>query len=174
MPIRGVGQSLTWGYGGEAPVKGDSPYPGRGTEPHMGVRGRQPLSRPQGRSGGTGATAPVKGDSPQSRTIPRPFCEAVRGKFGFCKEQAREHTIVCDRASDARKARICPQCKAKSYVTGRATPARPEFARNAKQNQRSRKIISAGVRYFLSLLHFLQHTTIFPLVLRPPLASGTM
>jgi len=40
------------------------------------------------------------------------FCTAVCGNAGFCKEQAKEHTM---------------------YVTARATPARRGIAHNAKQ-----------------------------------------
>jgi hypothetical protein len=50
--------------------------------------------------------------APMSRLDRFIFCTAVCGKPGFCKEQAKEHTM---------------------YVTARATPARRGIDHNAKQ-----------------------------------------
>jgi len=50
--------------------------------------------------------------APLSRLDRFIFCTAVCGKPGFCKEQAKEHTM---------------------YVTARATPARRGIDHNAKQ-----------------------------------------
>ncbi|MBE6359739.1 MAG: hypothetical protein E7057_10920 [Lentisphaerae bacterium] len=53
--------------------------------------------------------------APLSRLDRFIFCTAVCGKPGFCKEQAKEHTM---------------------YVTARATPARRGIAHNAKQKRK--------------------------------------
>jgi len=92
------------------------------------------------------------------------FCTAVCGNAGFCKEQAKEHTM---------------------YVTARATPARRGIAHNAKQKTffwkkawQNSRLIRLGREFFCFASplcsYWLTPISQFPLGVRlPSLRSGS-
>jgi len=72
--------------------------------------------------------------APLSRLDRFIFCTAVCGKPGFCKEQAKEHTM---------------------YVTARATPARREITRKVPPQVRFFTTIEK-IPFFLTAYSFFQ------------------
>ena len=79
---------------------------------------------------------------------PTVFCQGVRGDFEFCKERTREHTPVCDRESDASKARNPPQSRQKKWSQLSDLNRRPgDYKSTALPTELSWHLNSVAIQY---------------------------